>query len=303
MVHSDARIERVLATLNASAEARTAALDLFESYDEFAAFFATIFADYPAGFAVISDLAEGRLRSGYGVEQDIVPTLVFLELAHDAGLAENTPRIASFFRMCIALHPHRAFDARTVSLAYDRIWQVDLDQFVVFQSYDILDLTDAFFVEASLVLYSLPLSYVVEGSAFTQYGAAALHAMYSHGVPIEYANGVESAYSWSENKYNMPPTFEVHKQFPRLAASLHPQVYSGQDAPAPAWHIVPLYLNLVPVEYAKTVVCRTASDTILLFEAGVPAEYVMQLGDLDTAAVLAGHKDGLAAEYLRELNR
>lgn len=301
MVHSDARIERVLATLNASTEARTAADDLFETYAEFADFHTTIFADWPAGLAVAADLVDGRLRSGYGVEQDIIPALAFLDAAYIAGFTEDGPRVAAFFRMSIALHPHRALDAHGVSQAYDRVASLSVAEFAAFHSYDIMDLTDGFFVETCLSLFSLPMPYVIAAAPFTRYGAACVHAMYSHGVPIEYAVTVESAYGWGENKYKTPPVAEVRRQFPQLAASLHAS--SHGETPIPAWHIVPLYLNLVPAEYAKTVVCRTAADTIAMYEAGVPAQYAETLADLGTAAILDGHKNGLAAEYLRELSR
>lgn len=303
MVHSDARIERVLTALSAGSEARQAADDLFEDYTEFTDFYATIFFDWPAGLAVSADLADEHLRSGYGVEQDIVPTLSFLELAYECGFGEDANRVATFFRMSIALHPHRAFDARQASQAYDRVAFLPIEQFAVFHSYDIMDLSDAFFAETCLSAFSLPMAYVVGAAPFLQYGAACVHAMYSHGVPIEYAVAVESAYGWSENQYNTPPLYEAKRQFPNLAASLHLTQREGSDAPIPAWHIIPLYLNLVPAEYAKVVVCRTAAETIMLYEAGVAAEYAMALADLTTADILMGHRDGLAAEYLRELDR
>ncbi len=301
MTHSDERISQTLSQLYATQPARYAAERLFSSWEEMAEFFVSVFANSTASLAVALDVSRGTLAAVYDVEGAPVPTMdVLARATASGGVSEGYERLALVFRALTFQSPPALptmLPSKVRSLLEELRFN-STDSLTVFDSYDITSRNDQTVVRLMLTEYFMPLDYVRDIGAMRGLRAEDARALYSLGVPAGYA--VEA----SRSKYLSgaglkPPTTA---SFGSVYGRLHAALGNTMNTMPVAWHVAGLYLEGVPASYAAAGTGRGVADIVGLWEAAVPEGYVRDAGAaIPAAVVLRGHRDGITAEYLREV--
>lgn len=306
MAHPDPRVEQALATLSASETERSGAEQLFQTWEQMAEFFMTVFSDAPALLVLAVDVSSSRLRSSYEVDGVDVPTLGLLRLAVMSGgtLSEDRERIALVFRALIFADPGVISIGKAAEVF--RLWEdlryFDTEGLRVFDSYDITSSRDRAFVHAMLQEHRIPCWYVRDIAGMPGLYPAGAKAFHSLGVPAKYAVEVAQALAGIPTRDfyggDTPTPQAIGSTFERLKTELGDSV--GQMTVT--WHISALYLELVPAAYAAAAGGRAVVEIVHLHGSGIPESYLRAVGPcVKSADVLRGYRDGIAAEYLREL--
>lgn len=306
MGHPDARVEQTLTELGAARAARRGAERLFSSWEEMAEFFVTVFADTPVSIVVAMDVSRGALRTSYEVDGEDISTMGTLGLAVESGgtLSESRGRIASVFRALTFRTPPAlaTITSGRLSPLWEELRYHDDEALAAFDSYDIMNGADRRNVLHMLSEYRLPLSYVRDIAGMPGLYPDGAKALYSLGVPAEYAVEVTRSLghlrSWEFYDGTAPTERTIGSTFKRLRMVLGDS--AGQMTVT--WHVAALHLEIVPASYAAAGAGRAAADIAHLYEQDVPETYLRAVGPyVSVTDILRGYRDDIAPEYLREL--